>query len=895
MPSPFHGVRRFLQRVTRSDRQVGRDVDEEVAFHLDMKERELIDAGVAPLEAREAARRAFGDVALAREALSAQERAFERRKRRTLWLEEWARDSAHALRQMRRAPAFALLVVATLGLGVGSTTAIFSAVHAILLAPLPYREPERLVRILRETPGGVRQSASGGDFLEFQRSATTLSGLTSYYSGTGNLAGFGAPQRVIICRASANFLDVLGIPLLLGRPFTAAEDSYKAAEVALISEGTWQRLFGGDRGVIGRTVRMDGQSVEIIGVVPDGRGYPEEAEFWLPGKYEPQMMSDENRGASWLRLIGRLAPGATLDQANAELRVISRSISERFPDDRAENVSVVSSFADSLVGDVRQPLWVLLGSVALVLLIACTNVASLLLGRVMSREVELSVRTALGAGRARLTRQLLTESVTLGAIGALVGVVLSVAMVRLLVLLSPDLPRIGDVEVSGVVLAFGITLGLLTGLVFGVVPAWHVARGDLQGTLRSGGRGLTGSRRAGRVRSALVVSQLALAIVLLASAGLLMRTFSGLRGVDPGFATSNVTTFTVTLPQNGSFDEAYGGVEGQRQFLRSSLQRLESIQGVEEVGATFGLPLSPVNFTISFSVDGRPKPPAGEEPDAQLRVATPGYFSVMRIPLVRGRHLSPLDRHGAPLVIVVSEQLANQYFPGEDVIGKRLTFGWARDSSTLAGEVVGVVRDVKQRSLTEPPAAMAYVSADQWPVDELTFVLASTLPVATVGAEAARLLKEVDAELPLYDIQSADALVFGAMASTRFYLVVLAVFAALALALASLGIYGVVSFGVQVRTQEIGIRMALGASLRRVHQLVLRDGLRLVAGGVALGVAGALSVTGLLRGVLFGVRPTDPVTYIAVVAILVGAAVLACVLPARRAARIDPQRAIRAE
>jgi len=895
MPSPFHGVRRFLRRVSRSDGQVGRDVDEEVTFHLEMKERELIAAGVAPGEARQAARRAFGDIALARESLSAQERAFERRRRRTMWLEEWARDSAHALRQMRRAPAFALLVIATLGLGVGATTAIFSAVHAILLAPLPYREPERLVRVLRETPGGVRQSASGADYLEFQRSATTLSGLTSYYTGTANLSGFGAPQRVITCRASANFLDVLGIPLLLGRPFTAAEDTYKAAEVALISEGAWQRLFGGDRGVIGRTVRMDRQSVEIIGVVPDGRGFPDDAEFWLPAKYEPQMMSDENRGASWLRLIGRLAPGATLEQANAELRVISRSISERFPEDRAENVSTVASFSDSLVGDVRQPLWVLLGSVVLVLLIACTNVASLLLGRVMSRELELTVRTALGAGRARLTRQLLTESFTLGAIGALVGVALSEALVRLLVVLAPDIPRIGEVEVNGVVLAFGITLGLMTGLVFGVIPAWHVSRRDLQATLRSGGRGLTGSRHAGRVRSALVVGQLALAIVLLAGAGLLMRTFSGLRGVDPGFATADLTTFTVTLPQDGSFDGAYGGVEGQRQFLRSSLQRLEGIQGVQEVGAMFGLPLSPTNFSLSFSVDGRPKPPASEEPDAQLRVATPGYFSAMRIPLVRGRQLSEIDRHGAPLVIVVSEQLATQYFPGEEVIGKRLRFGWTRDTSQLAGEVVGVVRDVKQRSLTEAPVAMAYVSADQWPVDELTFVLKSTLPVATVGAEAARVLKEVDAELPLYDIQSADALLHGSMATTRFYLVVLAVFAALALALASLGIYGVVSYGVQVRTQEIGIRMALGASLRRVHQMILRDGMRLVSVGVALGVAGALSVTGLLRGVLFGVRPTDPLTYLAVVAILVGAAVLACLLPARRAARIDPQRAIRSE
>ena len=454
---------------------------------------------------------------------------------------------------------------------------------------------------------------------------------------------------------------------------------------------------------------------------------------------------------------------------------------------------------------------------------------------------------------------------------------------------------IGDVRVNGLVLAFGMSLGIVTGLVFGVVPAWHVSSRDLQATLRGGGRGLAGSRQAGRVRGALVVGQFALAIILLSGAGLLMRTFTGLRSVDPGFVTSNVTTFTVTLPQNGSFDEAYGGIVGQRQFLRTLLPKLEAMPGVQVAGATMGLPLSATNFGLTFEIGGRPKPVAGAEPDAQLRVVTPGYFTAMGIPIVRGRPLSSADRDGSSMVLLVSEQLVRRYFPGEDVIGKRLSFGWSRDSTRLAGEVVGVVRDVKQTSLSGDAAPVAYVAADQWPVDEFTFVIKSALGVGVIGAAAARVVKLVDEELPLYDIRSLDALLNDSLATTRFYLTLLVVFATLALLLASLGIYGVVSFGVQQRTREIGIRLALGASRGRVQLMIVREGLVLTVVGVAIGLAGALSLTRLLRGILFGVTPSDPLTYVAVVALLASAAIAACLVPARRAARIDPQRAIRVD
>jgi len=890
---PFEGIRRFLSLPSRTPARVARDVEDEVAFHLEMKAAELVAAGHSRAEADRLARQHFGNVDRERRALREGEASFERQQQRWGGWGEWGRDVRHTLRQAQRSPGFALLVIATLALGVGATTAIFSAVYAILLAPLPFAEPDRLVRVMRQTPGRVAQSSSGGDFLEFQRTSRTLTGLASYYVSTGNLASDGEPQRVVIARVSHNFLGVLGVVPAPGRSFTPAEDTYKAAEVAVLSHAAWQRLFGGDPKVVGRTFRMDRQEVQVVGVLPPGREYPETAELWLPMKPEPEMMSDENRGASWLRLVGRLAPGVTLAQANAEFEAMSRSITERFPVDRAETTSTLVPLADVLLGDVRQPLWVLLGAVAMVLLIACTNVAALLLGRVMARDGELALRTALGAGRGRLMRQLLTESVTLGLAGAVAGVGVAALLVRALVALAPDIPRLAGVTLNPVVLAFSAALGIVTGLLFGVVPAWHAGRHDLHGALRASARSVGGTRRAARVRGSLVVGQFALALVLLTGAGLLMRTFGNLRNVDPGFTTAQRTVFTVTLPQDGSFDGSYGGVEGQRNFLRNLMPKLENIAGVQRVGASLGMPLSPGNFVLGFEVDGRPKSQPGQEPEAQLRVATPGYFPAMGIPLRRGRTFGADDRAGAPIAIVVSEQLARQYFPGEDVVGRRLVFSWSRDSVDLAGEVVGVVGDTKQGTLEDDPPPLAYVAADQWPVDQYTFVLESSLPSGVLGREVVRVVHEVDPELPVYDLQPAEALMEGALSTARFYLLLMALFAALAMVLAALGIYGVMAYGVQQRRRELGIRMALGASLGGVQRLVVGEGLRLAAIGVALGVAGALSLGGVLREILHGVGPHDPLTLLAVVCILLVTAVAACVVPARHAAGIDPQRAVR--
>lgn len=892
---PFHGIRRFLSPVRRNDADVARDVDDEVRFHLDMQVEALVARGVPRDEAEREARARFGDVAAATSALRAGEARHERHRARRMWLEEWWRDTALVFRQLRRAPAFTLLVVATLGLGIGATSAIFTVVRGILLAPLPFKEPERLVRVVRDTPVGMRQSASGGDFVEFARESKTLSALTSYNGGTGNLVGFGAPQRVNTARVSANFFEVLGLRPLLGRWFTPAEDAYNAAEVAVISEGAWQRLFGGDRNVLGRTVRLDGKSVQIVGVMPKGTEFPAGAELWLPAQIAPGLLADGNRGASFLRLVGRLAPGVTLDQANAEFAAMSRSISERFPAPRAGVVSRLENLPASIVGDVRGPLWIMLGAVVLVLLVACTNVAALLLGRMMARENEIAIRASLGAGRARLMQQLLTESITLGLVGAALGTVLSLALVRLLVALAPDIPRIGEVHVNAPVLLFSIGLGLLTGVLFGVVPAWQWSKRDVQARLRGSGRGLSGNRQTARMRGALVVAQLSLAIVLLTGAGLLLRSFAHMQSVDPGFATSGVTMFTVTLPQVGRYDESNGGEEGERQFVRDAIDALRTIPGVQRVGATSAVPLSGNNMAVSFTIDGRAAPAAGEEPESQLRIVTPDYFAVMGMAIKRGRAIDANDRHDAPIALVISESMAEQEFRGEDPLGKHLSFGWSRDSQELKGEIVGVVRDVKHQSLVGDAVPVTYVGVDQWPMDEYTFVVRSPLAVGTVGSAAVDAIRAIDPELPLYDLRSSAALVEKSLATTRLYLVLLSLFASVALFLATCGIYGVVSFGVEQRTREIGIRVALGASRSGVRAMVVRDGLRLVVAGVTLGTAGALSVTGLLRGVLYGVQPTDPVTLASVSALLAVAAVLASLIPAVRAARIDPQTALRAD
>jgi predicted permease len=577
----FNGLRRFLRLPTRRAADIARDVDSEVEFHLSMKAAELRSQGYAGPEAERLARQAFGDVDYARRRLRAEDGAAERTRRNWQWIEELRQDAVFAVRQLGRHRTFATIAISTLALGVGVNTAIFSAVNGILLKPLPFQDSDELVRVVRFSKSGPRRlSASAPDYTDFRSEARTLTSLSAYYASTANITGSGPPERVEAARVTANFFATLRVTPLLGRSFTEADGVEGAPDVVVLSEGAWRRLFGGDRAALGKELRLDGRATEVVGVVRQEQRFPETTEMWLPLRIDPGMLAEDNRGAAFLRLIGRLAPGVTIEQADAEFSTLSAGIATRFPETRAGTVSRIESAAEVLVGDLRTPLYVLLGAVALVMLIACSNVASLLLSRTVARDAEMTVRTALGAGKRRLIRQLLTESVILAGAGLVCGVGLAVVMTKALIAIAPaGIPRLADVQIDGRVLAATGLLGVVTGLLFGLVPAWHAAKSDLQSRLKAAGRGSAGRGGAARLRGALVVGELGLSIVLLIGAGLLIRSFQRLQEVDTGFRTANLTTFSVTLPNQESMDR-------QRQFLTAAIARLEQVPAIGQVGAS---------------------------------------------------------------------------------------------------------------------------------------------------------------------------------------------------------------------------------------------------------------------------------------------------------------------
>lgn len=880
--------RRLLNLPTRDDRTIARDVDDEVTFHLAMRTQELRDAGIPAAAAARQARTEFGNVDRARRSLRAGEAEVAAVERRTQRLDEARQDLRYSLRQFRRNPGFTGVAVLTLALGIGATTAIFSAVRGILLQPLPFAAPEQLMRVYSTTKD--RKSAiSVPDYLDFRAGSHQFSGLAAYYDGTTNLTGQGAPQRLLAARVASNFFTILGVRPIAGRLFRDGEDEEGAALNVVLGESLWRGRFGSDPRVIGQHIMLDGRSAEVIGVISADATYPQDSQLWLPTQFSAGDRSEGNRGARWLRVIARLAPGATVDGAVAELNTVAAALEQKDPKHNTGYRVSASGLQESMVGDLRKPLFVLLGAVGLVMLISCANVAGLLLGRTMSRDTEMAVRTALGAGRRRIIRQLLTESVMLSLLGAAGGLVVAQYGTRLLAQLAPaGTPRLDLVRVDGAMLVFTISVAVVTGMLFGLIPALNASSSQLQLRLREGGRGSGGGSVRARARRALVVGEVALAIVLLVGAGLLMRSFTRLRDVDPGFRATNNTVFTVTLPE-----ATYPRLEQQRLFTQNLLAALQRIPGVAAAGGSFGLPLTDTRFSLSFTVEGRPEPTPETEPHAQVRVATPDFFRSMGIPLIRGRNIGPEDRYDAPPVLVVTEELARKYFPNEDPIGKRLHMGWRREEHELGGEIVGVVADVKQLALSADAVPTLYAAAEQWPMDEITFVVSSTLATASIAPAIRAAVSELDPNLPVYDLHAMSELVAGALAQPRFYLTLLGGFAGAALLLAAVGLYGVIAYAVQQRSREIGVRMALGASAGTVLRMVIREGLGMSALGVVIGLAGAAGLTRLLQSLLFGVTPTDPLTFLGVAGVLSLVTVAACVIPARRAAAIDPQRALR--
>ena len=798
-------------------------------------------------------------------------------------------DIRYAFRRLIKSPAFTLVALLTLGLGIGANTAIFSVVNAVLLQPLPYPDSHEIVGIYHLSDG-TRATMSGPNFTDVRRLNTTLEDVAAYTRTRTILTGRGEPVRLDGAEISASLFDMLGVQAALGRTFRADENETGKHRVAILGNALWKERFGGDAAIVGKTLTLDGVSHEIVGVMPDGFSFPAARSVWTPLEYTPDLTTEE-RGAWYLQVVGRLKPGVSPEQARAEVETIGRRLASQYPDDNDGLDFTAVPLHEAMVGDLRTAFWVLLGAVGFVLLIACVNVANLLLARAASREGEIAVRTALGAGRGRLVRQLLTESVILGLAGGALGLLVAVWGVEALIALEPQgIPRLAEVGVSPFVIAFTLGLSIVTGLLFGLVPAFQSTNGALA-TLKEGGRGALTTRGGARMRTTLVVAEVALAVTLLAGAGLLIRSFGKLAAVDPGFDVKQALTFEISLPES-----RYAEPEQQVAFFDDLLPRLEAIPGVRNASGALALPLSGMSFVLTFEVAGRPPVPPSQQPAMQVRIATADYFESIGIPLERGRYFTEQDRAGTPKVVLLTAAAVKQYFPGEDPIGKTITLGWGRDGERAGGEVVGILGDIKDAGLAEPNPPQIFLPYPQWPVGRMTVLLDTAVTPATVADAARKTVYAVDGNLPVGSVRTLDEMVARSISQPRFYMTLLATFAGVALTLAAIGIFGVLSYAVAQRTREIGIRMALGAHHASVLGLIVREAMVMAAGGVVLGIVAAFLLTEwLVATLLFETSPHDPVTFVVVAAVLTMVSLAAAYIPARRATRVDPIVALRAE
>jgi putative ABC transport system permease protein len=800
-------------------------------------------------------------------------------------------DVRLGVRRLRKAPGFTLIASLTLALGIGANSAIFSVVDGVLLKPLPFPAPDRLVGLFQVWEG-KNDVFSPSNFLDVQKRTQLLEAAAGYNDHRFVLSNAGDPVSITGAEVTGGFFETLVIAPALGRTFSLGEHEPGHVHEVVLSRALWQQRFSADPAVLGRTITLDAEPYEVIGVMPAGFEWPLGAQFWTPAAYT-ETFTTTNRGAWFLGAIGRLRPGVSLAQARAEVAGLGRQLETEYPKFNAKVGMTVEPLLDTLVGDTRRALLVMLGAVGFVLLIACVNVANLVLARASAREDELAIRVALGAGRARLVRQLLVESLVLAGLGGLAGLGLAFGGTRLLVALSPGgIPRLSDVGVDAPVLAFTVAATLVTGLLFGLAPAWQISRGQsLADRLHERGRSGLSSRRSRRLRGALVIVETALAVVLLAGAVLLVRSFALLSRVDPGFVVGHALTFNVSLP-----DAQYDTDAKRGAFYDDARARLKAVPGVTGVGVVLAVPPTPMTFNLDFSVSGRPDPPPGETPSLEVRVADAEYFRTMGIALRRGRMFSAEDRPGSTPVALLTESAVRKFFPGEDPIGRHITLGWRRNNSRVGGDVVGVVADVKSFGLDQGAPPQIYVPLSQAPVESMAFVVRTTMvDDASLAAPARAAIAAVDPNLPLNRVETLADHVRRSVATQRFYMMLLVVFAAVALALAAVGIFGVLSYLVTQRTREIGIRVVLGAGRGSVVVFVIRQALTLAAVGVVLGLAGAIGLSRVLRTMLFELSPTDPTSFIVVAAGLFAVAAIAAWWPARRAVSVDPLKALRTE
>lgn len=882
-------LRSWTSATVRSSR-MERDMDDEMRFHVEAHAAELMRGGVPKDQALRQARLEFGSVETAKsECRDAVGVSF---------LETLLQDLRHCIRAMLRTPVFALTAVIVLALGIGATTAIFSVVDAVLLQPLAYRDSDRLVTILMNGDGPV----SAGNYVDWHDQSRSFTAMSAAEAWSPNLTGIDSPEHIPGLKVTQDLFPMLGIGPMLGRLFVPGEDKEGANREVILSYKLWQRRFSSDPNVLGKAIVLDGNGYVIVGVMPQqfqfAPFWATKAELWVPNAFGPGV----HAGGGSLRIFARLKDGVSLKQARAEIASITAWLEQRFPGTN-RNV-VMTPLKEKVVGPIETPLLVLLAAVAFVLLITCANVAHMLLARAATRQKEIAVRAALGARRGRLIRQFLSESLLLGSIGGVFGLLIAMLGTRALIAMSPpNIPRVQTVSIDLHAALFLFAATILTSVGFGLVPALQASSVNVNDTLKEGGRSGSEGVQRSRLRSLLVVSEFALALMLLIGAGLMIRTFAALEAVDPGFNPHNLISMIVSVAGSKEADP------GRRElFYRQLIERVRFLPGVQAAGAINHLPLAGDLWGWHFAIEGRPKPRPGEAPVAVYRMVAPGYFAAMRLPIVRGRDITDSDNAAAPGVIIINEQAARQYWPGEDPLGKLVSFDDDTTNPKTWLTIIGIAKDAKQDSWTDKATPEAYLAAFQnhdylgdSGTEASKHMNYITLVVRTAGdpAAVASAMKEAawsfDRNLAISQVVTMDGVVSEANAQPRFEMMLLSIFAAVALVLAAVGIYGVISYSASQRTHEIGVRISLGATRQDVLLLVIRQGVWLAVAGSIAGIAGALLLSRLMAGLLYGVEPTDPLTFAGVAVGLGVVAMLACYVPARRAMHIDPVAALRYE
>ncbi|HEY6187243.1 MAG TPA: ABC transporter permease [Pyrinomonadaceae bacterium] len=878
----WHEFSYVVRQINRRRAEV--ELEEEIRTHLELETEQNVEVGMTPEEARYVALKTFGSVTLSKEDSRAM---WGFRSLETLW-----QDVHFGVRMLMKNPGFTIVAVIALALGIGANSAIFSVVNTVLLRPLPYKDPDQLVMVWEDatTQGFPRDTPAPANYIDWRDQNQVFEGMAAIADMSFNLTGVGEPERIEGRRVSASLFPLLGVAPQLGRAFLPEEDQPGANRVVIMSHGLWQRRFGSDVTIIGKPLNLNGESYTVVGVMPPQFQFPSRTdELWTPIAFTAQEAA--NRGGHYLKVVARIKPGVTLQQAQTEMNAIAVRLQQQYSNTNMGLGAAVVPLHEQVVGDIKPALLVLLGAVGFVLLIACANVANLLLARAAVRQKEIALRAALGASRSRLIRQFLTESILLAALGGGGGLLLSLWGVKLLKTFIPEnISQVKAINIDGRVLIFTLLVSLLTGVIFGLAPATQASKFNLNETLKEGGRDSAAGSRGNRIRGLLVIAEVAVSLILLIGAGLLINSFMRLRNVDPGFRADNLLTMNVILPRLKYADQTRRSA-----FYTELIQRIEALPGVQSAAVTNWIPLVMQGDSIGISIEGRPDPPPDQRNIVVTRVVSPHYFGTMGIEALQGRQFNEQDRADSTGVVVVSETMARKYWPGEDALGKRIKSGSSASTNPWL-TVVGVVKDVRQFQLNADPKPQMYLPYAQTSfLPPRQLVVRTNVEPTSLAATVRKTVWEIDGDQPVSNISTMEEVLAESVARQRFSMLLLGIFAGVALVLAAVGLYGVMSYSVAQRTREIGIRMALGAQRSDVLRLVVGHGLKLVLIGVSIGLVAAFILTRVMSSLLFGVSATDPTTFITISMVLMSVALLASYIPARRATKVDPMIALRYE